>query len=127
MADLLAAISVLLVFLTLLLGGMQKDSELLLKTTPPPAAQESNYNDFRGKVRWQIFKSFIITVIFLLIFWTLLPHTVKIMGTSKFAPWNFDELPTVFVLIETGILGMFVFGSIYVIRLFIHLPKKIAK
>jgi hypothetical protein len=123
MADILAAISVLLVFLTLLLAGMQKDSEELLKTNAPLKAQTDNYNAFRKKVLWQIAKSLVITVVFFLIFWTLFPHTCKIISESNFAVWNFDELPTVFVLIELGVLGMFLFGLVYVIKLTIHYNK----
>ena len=123
MADLLAAISVLLVFLTLLLSGMQTDSDELLKTSAPLKTQIDNYNTFRKKVLWQIAKSLIITIVFFLIFWTLLPHTFKIIMASHFDVWNFDELPTVFVLIELGVFGMFLFGLVYVVKLIIHYQK----
>src|SRR5437879_1720717 len=120
MADLLAAISVLLVFLTLLLAGMQKDSDDLLKSNVPLKTQKDNYDDFRMKISWQIAKSSLVTVIFFLIFWVLLPHALKIINQSHFDLWNFDELPTVFILIELGVSGMFLFGLVYVIRLTTH-------
>ena len=123
MADLLAAISVLLVFLTLLLAGMQKDSDDLLKSNVPLKTQKDNYDDFRMKISWQIAKSSLVTVIFFLIFWVLLPHALKIINQSHFDLWNFDELPTVFILIELGVSGMFLFGLVYVIRLTNHYVK----
>ena len=121
MSDLLSAISVLLVFLTLLLSGMQSESDDILATMPPPAAQTANYAAFRKRVTRQIFKTFAITLIFLVICWILLPRTCGILRTSRFSPWHFDELPTIFVCIETGVLGMSVFGSIYIVRLSRHL------
>ena len=123
MADLLAAISVLLVFLTLLLSGMQKESDELLKSSAPLKAQTENYNAFRKKALWQIAKSLIITAVFFLIFWTLLPRTCRIIKVSHFDIWNFDELTTVFVLIELGVFGMFLFGLVYLVRLIMFCNK----
>jgi len=123
MGDILSAISVLLVFLTLLLSGIQTDSDALLKTNAPLTTQTENYDAFRKRVFWQIAKCLVVTIIFFLIFWTLLPHTCKIIGHSRFAIWDFDELPTVFVLINTGVFGMFVFGLVYVVKLIKHCPK----
>ena len=112
MADLLSAISVLLVFLTFLLNGIEKEvSENVLKKKPPAAQKEARNQFNNDTLKLLLLKTFPVTLIYIATFYSLLPKAVRIITTSKFSFWNFDELNTIFVFIETGLLGLTIFAT----------------
>ena len=119
MADLLSAISVLLVFLTFLLNGIEKDVSGRIIQRKPAAAQAEARRQFNNEILRLIWlKTFPVTVIFIVTFYSLLPKAVHILTTSQLKLWNFDELNTIFVFIETGLLGLTIFTVTRVYQLF---------
>ncbi|MCH7410683.1 hypothetical protein MM239_14845 [Belliella sp. DSM 111904] len=113
MADLLSAISVFLVFMTFLLNSIEKEVSDILSTRKPEAAQTDKLNRYRADLK-RIFylKTLPISIIYLITFYILLPDTINIISTSTLNFWGFDELKTLFVFIELGILGLTVYAII---------------
>lgn len=110
MADLLSAVSILLVFLILLFNGIEKEiNEFLLKRKPTDAQTEAK-KQWVKEINRLLIKAIAVTMIYTLIFYALLPKTIYIISTSSFVLWNFDELNTVFVFIELSLLGLTVFA-----------------
>jgi hypothetical protein len=111
MADILSAISVLLVFLTFLLNGLQKDVDELLEARKPPEAQEEKLKQVNNtllKLLW--LKAIPVCLVFAVIFYLLLPKAIDIVSKDQLSLWNFDTLSTLFVFIEIGVFGLAVFG-----------------
>ena len=111
MADVLSAVSVFLVFLTFLLGGIEKEITEMVKIRKPAEAQVEALRDFNARTKRLLWLKVIpVTLVFSITFYCLLPRTVGIIRTSNFALWNFNELNTIFVFIETGVLGLSIFS-----------------
>lgn len=111
MADLLSAISVLLVFLTFLLNSIEeKVSEKVTQRKPTEAQAEARKQFNNDTLRLLWIKTFPVILIFIVTFYSLLPKAIHIIKTSSLAFWNFDELNTIFVFIETGLLGLTIFA-----------------
>lgn len=122
MADLLSAISVFLVFLTFLFNSIEKEINETLATRKPEIEQKENMKQFKKYIRRvTLLKTLPITLIYLVSFYTLLPSTIDILRTSKLNLWHFDELKTLFVFIEIGILGLAVYAAIKTWQLFTKL------
>jgi hypothetical protein len=111
MADLLSAISVLLVFLTFLLSGIEKDvSEKILQRKPSEAQKEARRQFNNDTLKLLLLKTLPVSLMYIATFYALLPKAVLILTTSKFSFWHFDELKTIFVFIEIGLLGLTIFA-----------------
>jgi hypothetical protein len=118
MADLLSAISVLLVFLTFLLSGIEKDvTEKILQRKPTEAQKEARRHFNNDILKLLLLKTLPVTLIYIATFYSLLPKAVHILATSKLSFWHFDELNTIFVFIEIGLLGLTLFASTKVLQL----------
>lgn len=118
MADLLSAISVLLVFLSFLLNGIEKNvSEIALKRKPSVAQKEARKQFNNEVLKLLILKAIPVSAIFIITFYSLLPKTITILTTFQFSFWHFDELTTIFVFIEIGLLGLTLFAIAKVIQL----------
>jgi hypothetical protein len=119
MADLLSAISVLLVFLTFLLNSIEKEVSDILSTRKPEVAQTERLTRYKSDLK-RIFylKTLPISIIYLITFYILLPDTVKIISISTLNIWDFDELKTLFVFIELGILGLTIYAILKTYQLF---------
>lgn len=124
MADLLSAISVFLVFLTFLLNSIEKEVSDILSTRKPEAAQTDRLTRYKSDLK-RIFylKTLPISIIYLITFYILLPDTVKIISTSTLNIWNFDELKTLFVFIELGILGLTIYAIMKTYQLYEKLKE----
>lgn len=124
MADLLSAISVFLVFLTFLLNSIEKEVSDILSTRKPEAAQTDRLTRYKSYLK-RIFylKTLPISIIYLITFYILLPDTVKIISTSTLNIWNFDELKTLFVFIELGILGLTIYAIMKTYQLYEKLKE----
>jgi hypothetical protein len=119
MADLLSAISVFLVFLTFLLNSIEKEVSDILSTRKPEVAQTDRVIRYKSDLK-RIFylKTLPISIIYLITFYILLPDTVKIISISTLNIWDFDELKTLFVFIELGILGLTIYSFLKTYQLF---------
>jgi hypothetical protein len=119
MADLLSAISILLVFLTFLLNSIEKEVSGILSKKKPESAQIDKLIRYKDDLKRIFFlKTLPISLIYLITFYILLPDTVKIISTSTINLWDFDELKTLFVFIELGILGLTIFAILKAYKLF---------
>lgn len=119
MADLLSAISVLLVFLTFLLNGIEKDvNEKILQRKPNEAQTEARRKFNIDILKLLFLKTLPLTLIYIATFYSLLPKAFHIMRISKFAFWYFDELNTIFIFIEIGLLCLTIFASTKVYQLY---------
>lgn len=111
MADLLSAISVLLIFITFLLNAIEKEvNENISQKKPPIAQAEARKNFNRGTLKLLLLKTLPVTIIFIATFYSLLPKSIRIITTSSISFWDFDELNTIFVFIETGLIGLTIFA-----------------
>lgn len=118
MADLLSAVSVLLVFLTFLFNGIEKEvSEQLAKRKPTGAQVEARRQFQKETLKLLLLKTFPVTIIFIVTFYSLLPTALHILTTSRIALWSFNELNTIFVFIEIGLFGLTVFAIIKLVQL----------
>ena len=126
MGDLLSSISVLLVFLTFLLNGLQQQAEEILEIAKPGIDQQAKTKKINNKILGFFWlKCLPVSLIFGLIFYILLPKTVSIIINSSFNIWNFDILNTVFFLIEIGVLGLTLFSIIKSIQIINKYYEKI--
>jgi CBS domain containing-hemolysin-like protein len=124
MADLLSAISVFLVFLTFLLNSIEKEVLEALSTRKPETSQTVRLNKYKTDLKRLLYlKSLPVSLIYLVSFYVLLPDTIKIISSSTLNFWDFDELNTLFVFIELGLLGLTIYSIIRTFQLF----KKIKK
>jgi hypothetical protein len=118
MSDILAGISILLVFLTVLLSFISNGINDLLRTPKPGTARAEARVEFNSKLRFALFaQSIPVTLVFILVWYVLLPQTATIISTCHFDIWNFDTLKTIFVLIELGVLGFIIYSGIQTSRL----------
>jgi len=122
MADLLSAISVLLVFLTFLLTSIEKEVSDKTSQRKPEKAQTQNRKNFNNELLRLLFmKVAPVTLMYCITFYSLLPKAIHIVTTSTFHIWDFNELNTIFLFIEIGLLGLTAFA----ITKFSQLIKKI--
>jgi hypothetical protein len=112
MADLLSAISVLLVFLTFLFNGIEKEVSVKINQRKPTIAQAEARRQFNNDtLKLLLLKTLPVTLIYIVTFYSLLPRAVHILRTSELSFWHFDELNTIFVFIEIGLLGLTIFAT----------------
>jgi H+/gluconate symporter-like permease len=118
MADLLSSISVLLVFLTFLFNTIEKEVTEKIAKRKPETQQTEARKQFNNEL-WKLLflRTLPVTIIFIVTFYSLLPRAIQILTTSKFSFWNFDELNTIFIFIEFGLLGLTIYASTKTIQL----------
>lgn len=118
MTDLLSALSVLLVFLTFLFNAIEKEISEKINQRKPEQAQKEKRKYFNKQLLKLLFlKALPITLIYIVTFYSLLPKTVKVISASKISFWNFNELNTIFVFVEIGLLGLTIYASIKTLQL----------
>lgn len=111
MSDILSALSVFLVFLTFLLNSIEKEINEILVTRKPETSQSQKLKEYYTQLKKIFFlKSLPITIIYLISFYSVLPKTVTLFLTGKFAIWDFDTLNTIFIFVTLGLLGLTIFS-----------------
>lgn len=122
MADLLSAISIILVILFFVVNAFEKEVSEFLAERNPNAEQKELLNHYNKKLSKLFYRRSIpLVVLLIFIFYILLPQSINILNTSSFSLWFFDELKTLFIFIELGILGLI----LYIIFIIKRLYKKI--
>jgi len=112
MGDLLSSISVLLVFLTFLLSSIEQRVSEKLSAPVPLKNLQSERKKFMGEIRTLLFlRTLPVTLIFGVVFYTMLPKTVEILMQSEFSWWYFDALSTILVFLELGLLGLMFYAG----------------
>lgn len=123
MAETLSAISVLLVFVTVLLSSIEQNVETILSKRPQQEHKDK-MRKYKRKIKNILcFKLIPISLIYTIVFYTLLPSTIEIISVSTFSFWHFDTLNTIFVFVEVGLLGLVIYSISKVITLFQELYK----
>ncbi|WP_147379538.1 hypothetical protein [Culturomica massiliensis] len=123
MAETLSAVSVLLVFLTVLLSSIEQNVETILSKRPQQEHKDK-MRKYKRKIKNILcFKLIPISLIYTIVFYTLLPSTIEIISVSTFSFWHFDTLNTIFVFVEVGLLGLVIYSISKVITLFQELYK----
>lgn len=126
MADLLSAVSVLLVFLTFLLTSIEKEVSVKCAQRKPEKAQAQDRIIFNRELfQLLLLKVVPVTIIYCITFYSLLPKAIHILVSSSFNLWNFDELSTIFLFIEIGLLGLTFFAIIKLLQLIKKLRAEI--
>ncbi len=125
MAELLSGISVLLVFLVYLLNEIQKSvNEKVSKKMPPQIQCEARKQFTKELLEILLLKAIPVTLVYIVVFYSLLPKVFHIFSISQFSFWYFDELNTIFVFIELGLLGLTIFSVIKVVQLILKYREK---
>jgi hypothetical protein len=111
-----------LVFLTFLFNAIEKETSEKILRDKPPKEQKPERKLFEKEL-WKLFlsKTLPITIIFFVIFYSLLPKAFHIVTKGTISFWQFDVLNTIFVFIELGFLGI----TIYATSKSVQLIKKI--
>lgn len=111
MEPIIVGISVLLVFLTFLLHGVtERVAELIKK--PKVESKKKETDELNKQLSFVFFyQSLPVTFIYFTVFWVILPRTWMIITTYEFRLWGFDELSTLYVLMDIGLFGMFLFAA----------------
>jgi len=112
MGDLLSSISVLLVFLTFLLNSIEQRVSEKLSARVPLKSLQNDRKKFMAEIRMLVFlRTLPVTLIFGVVFYTMLPKTEEIIQTSEFSWWDFDALSTILVFLELGLLGLTIYAG----------------
>lgn len=110
MADLLSAISIILVILFFVVNAFEKEVSEFLAERNPNAEQKELLNHYNKKLSKLFYRRSIpLVVLLIFIFYILLPQSINILNTSSFSLWFFDELKTLLIFIELGILGLILY------------------
>jgi len=104
MGDIFSAISIILVFVTVIFDVFAKESNDFLANENRDKDKPTALTNFKEK-RWKlILKLSVVLFFYVLFFWLLLPGSIEIIKFSKINLWNFDLIKTFYVLINFGTL-----------------------
>lgn len=118
MADLLAAITVLMAFLTFLLQAIDKDIVKKIGEPIPNVNKIIERLKFKRELRnLLILKSIPISLAYGITAYTLFPKSISIIIHSKIDLWNFDPLTTIFVYIEFGAVLLMIYSIVKAVQL----------
>src|ERR1700689_2049817 len=118
MADLLSAITILMVFLTFLFQAIDKEITNQINKPLPNVNKSMERKDLKIKLRnLLILKSIPITLVYAITSYTLLPKSVSIIHHSKINFWNFDPLNTIFIYINVGAIMLTIYSTVKMIQL----------
>jgi uncharacterized BrkB/YihY/UPF0761 family membrane protein len=114
----LVAISVLLVFLSFMLQGLQRELDEKIHARVPEAEQTEARRTWRSALLALLWTRMVPTTLaFLAAFYTLLPSAVQILTKSSPSLWHFNALDTIFVFVELGLLGLVIYSGTICIRI----------
>ncbi len=120
MESIFSAISILLVFASVILDLLVKDISNFKKINKPNCDQKEHLKKYIKQKNKLIFKIIGCLVFYLVFFYLLLPQSVNIIKTSAFRLWNFNVTNALYILINFTIF-------IFIIQLFIYLIQIIKK
>ncbi len=120
MGDIFSAIGILLVFATVALDFFVKDSQAFIQKTKPDSAKTKETENFKNIKKIIVFKLAGVLMFYVILFWLLIPKSVQIIETSTIDLWNFNLIPTFYIVINSCIL-------IFIVLTFRYLIKTIKK
>lgn len=104
MGDIFSAIGIILVFATVGLDVYAKEATVFISKNNPDKDKPTEVINFKKEKRNVILKLIGVFIFYLILFWLLLPKSIKIIKNSELALWNFDMVQTFYVLINIGVL-----------------------
>lgn len=107
MSDILSSLSIILVFVTIALDIFIKEAEAFANKNKPDSSHISEVKQYKRTKNNLAIKLSITTLFYLLIFYLLLPNTFKIIKNSSISFWTFDLVNTFYVIINFGLLILF--------------------
>lgn len=119
-SNIIAIISVILVFLVVIVDLSLKETELLLKKTKPLEKENSYKKELNSEFNKVIFKSILLTISYVCLLYILSPVVIKIIKTSILSFTEFDVLRTLIIFFVV-LLIVFFFISL---RMVIILVKR---
>ncbi len=109
MNSILSAMSVLMIFLGIFVDLLYRESERLLQQPKPTKDENVRRKTLMVSLRVLLyFKAAPLTAILLMASYILLPTTIEILSSSKFSLTRFDELNTIYILINSAIFVLFI-------------------
>lgn len=118
MGDVFSAISIILVFATVSLDIFAKESDNFISKRNPDKDKPTEQTDFKKEKNKLLFKLIGVLFFYILLFWLLIPRSVKIIKDSEISFWNFDIVKTFYVIINFGILIFIVLTTNYICKIF---------
>lgn len=117
MSDILSSLSIILVFVTIALDIFIKEAEDFSSKSKPDSSQNKLLNKYNRTKSTLISKLSAVTFFYLLIFYLLLPNTIKIIDNSNFSFWKFDLVNTFYVIINFGLFILFIIALLKTYKL----------
>jgi len=115
LGDIYSAVSIILVFITILLDVIIREAVSYIQTSVPDSSKKKEIRELSRKGR-KISRILILVLLFYtFIFYLLFPNTYRIIKLSQINFWNFDLANTLYVFINFCLLGFMVI-TIYYLR-----------
>ena len=125
MSEILAGISILLVFITVSINIVYPRINNYLHTRPPSKKRPNDRKKYKNEVKgYIIFKTIPLFFFLLLLFYLCLPTTINYLINGKLEIWNFDLTITLFIFIEVSILILLSINTFLLFKI-IHYNKSI--
>ena len=121
---LLSSISIVLVLLTLNYSMVSARVSRVLDCEMPPANDKKGYAAYRKEVVSASLLSIGVTVGFFAVTYILAPRTAVVLATSHLNLTDFDELKTLFVAIELGLVILTMVSLRQTVQIFKKLMEK---
>lgn len=116
MGDIFSAIGILLVFATVALDFVIKDSVDFIKIIKPDASKKTETDNYNSKKNNIVIKLVGVLIFYLVLFWLLIPKSVEILKSSEINFWEFNLLSTFYILINFCILVFIILTLKYIIK-----------
>jgi len=125
MSDTFSAISILLVFITVLYDTETKTADKLLANSSfPNRDKPTKIKDFKKRLRTSLVRLILIFMFYGFMCLALLPESILIVTSRSFKLWGFDLLPSMYVAINFA-LSLFVYFTFIKIVKVLELMKKV--
>ncbi len=121
MSDLLTAVGIMLVFITVFFDILTNEYKTL--KSKPDESKKIEIQNYKKILYSLLFKFIFLFFGYSILFYILLPEGVKIIISSKLDFWNFDPLNTLYCFIEVFIIIFLIINLVMIISIL----KKILK
>jgi len=105
LGDIYSAISIILVFITILLDLIIREAVSYIDSPAPDSSKKKEIGRLNEKRKKIIVILIVVFLFYGFIFYLLLPNTFKIIEHSEISAWNFDLASTFYVFINFCLLG----------------------
>lgn len=114
----LSVVSLLVTLVTFLLNLVWPEIQAVLNAAAPDTSKKNERRKARERAQFALWIYMApIAVAFLALFYTNLPKAVNVVEHSSFDPWNFDQINTLYVLLECVLVAFCLFTLFYLYKL----------